>query len=180
MVICSFNPITNSQQLKCICPSDHELGEPYMDVVLSPGDILYVPRGCVHATSTPVSSSEPSMHMTVGMEALWDKGIGNTWESALGSGMVYRHSLIIESYYRALAFRKDKDMRFRETVPRSIREGVPTDADREYLRKLLYSLADTMVEDEHVLGCFAEEAVSSAIYGTISKYNLNLRRRHGI
>lgn len=51
-------------------------------------------------------------------------GIGNTWESALGSGMVYRHSLIIESYYRALAFRKDKDMRFRETVPRSIREGI--------------------------------------------------------
>lgn len=33
-----------------------------------------------------------------------------------------------------------------------INVGVPTDADREYLRKLLYSLADTMVEDEHVLG----------------------------
>eukprot|EP00043_Microstomoeca_roanoka_P006499 m.63267 g.63267 ORF g.63267 m.63267 type:complete len:502 (-) comp13438_c0_seq1:306-1811(-) len=29
-----------------------QLGQPYMDVILNPGDILYVPRGCVHATST--------------------------------------------------------------------------------------------------------------------------------
>ena len=32
------------------------LGRPYMDVELGPGDILYVPRGCLHATSTPEGS----------------------------------------------------------------------------------------------------------------------------
>ena len=32
---------------------DEELGEPLMDVVLYPGDALYVPRGCFHRTATP-------------------------------------------------------------------------------------------------------------------------------
>ena len=33
--------------------SDDELGTPLMDVVLKPGDVLYVPRGCFHRTATP-------------------------------------------------------------------------------------------------------------------------------
>ena len=32
---------------------DEELGKPIMDVVLNPGDVLYVPRGCFHRTATP-------------------------------------------------------------------------------------------------------------------------------
>ena len=32
---------------------DEELGEPLMDVVMYPGDALYVPRGCFHRTATP-------------------------------------------------------------------------------------------------------------------------------
>lgn len=35
--------------------------------------ILFSSRGVIHATSTP-ESDVPSMHMTVGMEAMWDKG----------------------------------------------------------------------------------------------------------
>ena len=30
-----------------------DLGKPFLDVVLNPGDILFVPRGCLHTTSTP-------------------------------------------------------------------------------------------------------------------------------
>jgi ribosomal protein L16 Arg81 hydroxylase len=52
---------------------ERSLGRPYMDVELRPGDVLYVPRGCLHATSTP-DGDLPSMHMTVGMETMWDVG----------------------------------------------------------------------------------------------------------
>ena len=59
---------------------DGQLGEPYMDVVIRPGDVLYVPRGCFHSTSTPasplarenlgasedeISIADSSMHLTV-------------------------------------------------------------------------------------------------------------------
>jgi len=50
-----------------------KLGEPYMDVVLTKGQIMYVPRGAVHMTSTPKykkgeQDSGPSMHLTGGVE----------------------------------------------------------------------------------------------------------------
>jgi hypothetical protein len=35
---------------------DEELGEPYIDIVLEPGDILYVPRGVLHSTSVPLET----------------------------------------------------------------------------------------------------------------------------
>jgi ribosomal protein L16 Arg81 hydroxylase len=51
--------------------TEASLGDPYMDVVIGPGDILYVPRGVFHSTSTelpplddPTESRIPSMHMT--------------------------------------------------------------------------------------------------------------------
>ena len=105
------------------------LGEPYMDVVLEPGDVLYVPRGCMHLTSTVMEEEEeeegkdggggaPSVHLTVGMEAMWDLGVSLTWEAFLGAGEFFRHDHVIESYYRALGNLIDKDKRFRETLPK--------------------------------------------------------------
>ena len=38
-----------------------------LQAVLSPGDVLFIPRGAFHATSTE-STSVPSLHLTVGME----------------------------------------------------------------------------------------------------------------
>mgnify|MGYP000860372492 CR=1 FL=1 len=83
------------------------LGKPYMDVILEPGDVLYVPRGCLHLTSTveekkktkrPRSLFEkknnlltPSIHLTVGMEAMWDHGVSATWEAFFGAGEFFRH-----------------------------------------------------------------------------------------
>ncbi len=56
------------------------LGDPHMDVVLRPGDVLYVPRGAIHTTSTVFEDDqvadglqdEPSLHLTVGIETLQD------------------------------------------------------------------------------------------------------------
>ena len=45
------------------------LGPP-LEYTLRPGDVLYVPRGCLHATST-LDSEDASMHLTVGVEAMW-------------------------------------------------------------------------------------------------------------
>ena len=50
----------------------NQLGKPYMDVVLSPGDVLYVPRGVIHATSTLGERStgdDRSSHLTAGIDA---------------------------------------------------------------------------------------------------------------
>eukprot|EP00043_Microstomoeca_roanoka_P006500 m.63278 g.63278 ORF g.63278 m.63278 type:complete len:136 (-) comp13438_c0_seq2:62-469(-) len=121
----------------------------------------------------PSESTEPSMHMTVGMEALWDTGISNTWESALGSGPGHHHALVVEAFFKALATRKDKDARFRQSVPPSVLRGQPTQEDREEFRRLLYALADTMVDDVDALG-----DVSRAMHATISNYNQHLRSLH--
>jgi ribosomal protein L16 Arg81 hydroxylase len=44
-----------------------KLGPPYLEATLEPGDVLYVPRGCLHATSTS-GLEERSLHWTVGIE----------------------------------------------------------------------------------------------------------------
>jgi len=50
---------------------EDELGSPTLDVVLEPGDILYMPRGCIHqAVSLPESHS---LHVTL------STGHANTW-----------------------------------------------------------------------------------------------------
>ena len=51
--------------------SEDELGSPTLDVVLEPGDVLYMPRGCIHqAVSLPESHS---LHVTL------STGHANTW-----------------------------------------------------------------------------------------------------
>ena len=70
--------------------NEEKLGKPSFEVVLEPGDILWVPRGCIHATSTGkevwmddidiqnISESElllkTSMHLTTHMARLHDFG----------------------------------------------------------------------------------------------------------
>ena len=49
-----------------------DLGPPLLDVELRPGEILYVPRGFIHATSTEMLSykhrGETSLHLTMNLE----------------------------------------------------------------------------------------------------------------
>jgi lysine-specific demethylase/histidyl-hydroxylase NO66 len=52
-----------------------EIGEPILDVVLEPGDVLYMPRGCIHqAASLPESHS---LHVTL------STGHANAWVDLL-------------------------------------------------------------------------------------------------
>lgn len=44
------------------------LGMPLLDMVLEPGQMLYVPRGFVHTTSTPLGEVETSVHVTMNLE----------------------------------------------------------------------------------------------------------------
>lgn len=47
------------------------LGEPLLDTVMQPGQVLYIPAGFPHTTDTleGVSSTEPSVHLTVGLDS---------------------------------------------------------------------------------------------------------------
>lgn len=63
-----------------------ELSAPLADVTLAPGDVLFVPRGVTHRTSTLVDEEaggeEPgSLHVTIGIETDTDEF---TWLSVLG------------------------------------------------------------------------------------------------
>lgn len=47
---------------------DHELGELLVDVILRPGQVLFVPMGFPHATGTAgTEDSEVSVHLTLGL-----------------------------------------------------------------------------------------------------------------
>lgn len=122
----------------------NDLGEPLLDVVLSPGDVLFVPRGCVHTTSTPLPASidgdadlksetrptptvddilkQSSMHLTVGVEVMADVTASFQWEAFFGGGAFFRHDHVMEGFHTALGQIVDKDLRFREGVPTSMLE----------------------------------------------------------
>lgn len=54
---------------------DDELGPPLLDVVLEPGQLLYIPAGFPHITDTNTGSAaaETSIHLTLGVDThVWD------------------------------------------------------------------------------------------------------------
>jgi bifunctional lysine-specific demethylase and histidyl-hydroxylase NO66 len=66
--------------------STETLGPPHIDVMLEPGDTLYIPRGWIHAAKT---ASEPSLHLTVRvhvttLKALLDELLHDIAESDVG------------------------------------------------------------------------------------------------
>ena len=63
------------------------LGEPVLDVTLEPGDVLYVPLGWVHATST-ADSAERSCHATLGVDTYF---YGLCWSNARSIALARNH-----------------------------------------------------------------------------------------
>eukprot|EP00439_Symbiodinium_sp_Y106_P044957 s2884_g5.t1 len=61
------------------------LGTPLIDVVLEPGDVLYVPLGFPHATSTAeLVSQEPSSHLTLNLDSvIWGLSWRLLWVTAV-------------------------------------------------------------------------------------------------
>ena len=126
-----------------------QLGKPYMDVILSPGDVLYVPRGCFHLTSTPQDPENerldinPSLHLTVGMEAMLDGSLSTTWEAIFGAGSHYQHDHVLEAYFTAIGSLTDKNVQFREAIPREMLRGDKNHSTwRPRLRSMLHEIVD--------------------------------------
>ena len=203
------------------------LGEPYMDVILYPGDVLYVPRGCIHLTSTVNENDEhekngkkrkkngkkkntkmdgaastvpkglkigqlhkkrtkknkhlpnPSIHLTVGMEAMWDHGVSASWEAFFGAGEFFHHDHVVESYYKALGNLIDKDIRFRETLPIDFMKDDATyglngdgasDAFVQGVRDRMYTMVDEMIDETSFI-----KRIRRLMLLTKAKHNIALK-----
>ncbi|GIY41994.1 ribosomal oxygenase 1 [Caerostris darwini] len=86
----------SSQDLK-----EDEIGEPFMEVELKAGDMLYFPRGVIHqAKSAP---DVHSLHLTVSTNQL------NTWGD-----------LLLDGFIDAVEQATENDVEFRKTVPKDI------------------------------------------------------------
>eukprot|EP01006_Ploeotia_vitrea_P047000 TRINITY_DN67078_c4_g1_i3.p1 TRINITY_DN67078_c4_g1~~TRINITY_DN67078_c4_g1_i3.p1 ORF type:complete len:674 (-),score=332.69 TRINITY_DN67078_c4_g1_i3:17-2014(-) len=78
--------------------SQEEIGEPFLDVVLRPGDLLYFPRGTIHqAVSTP---DEHSLHMTI------STGMRNTY-----------HDYLLHALPAAVELASQENHSMRESLP---------------------------------------------------------------
>eukprot|EP00941_MAST-03F_sp_MAST-3F-sp1_P006300 g6300.t1 len=123
---------------------EEELGEPYMDVVVEAGEILYVPRGVVHMTSTPEPLSDAeanvllpndhenklgilqqsSIHLTLGIESSLDGNVGTTWSSFFfGSdrNKVRQNPL----FFTAFLYQMVKHQSSLSPLSRSLKETLP-------------------------------------------------------
>jgi len=71
----------------------------------------------------------PSVHLTVGLEAMWDDGLSSTWEAFFGAGPPFGEGQPnmwpLKGYYHALGKAVDSDIRYRRTVPKDALGAVP-------------------------------------------------------
>lgn len=65
-------------------PTIDELGDPAIDLVLEPGDVLYLPRGHPHVAET---TDRPSAHLTVGVLAItWHRVVRRAVDDEIAAG----------------------------------------------------------------------------------------------
>jgi len=65
-------------------PTFDELGDPMLDLVLEPGDVLYVPRGYGHVAET---TERASAHLTVGLLAItWHRVVRRAIDDEIAAG----------------------------------------------------------------------------------------------
>ena len=110
-------PLKTQAFQKKMVPASRGPGAPIMDVDLHPGDLLYVPRGFLHAAEARESAS---LHLTVGV-------FPTTWNSVLTSALqsvIHRHP-----EFRAglpLGFGQDDHLRASviDSLPRLCREAL--------------------------------------------------------
>lgn len=107
--------------------------EPLLRATLRPGDLLYVPRGFLHAVST---GAEPSLHVTLGLTAI-------TWLDVL-KPMMENQSVFREAVPSAF-LDADGD---RESLAASLSERLMLLADPSHFLKegTLQRLADTVAD----------------------------------
>ena len=122
---------------------------------------------------TSAQASQPSLHLTVGMETMLDGSrLSHSWESVLGLNGG-RHEHVAEAFYSALGSLVNARQAgtyathgtiwpFRASVPRTVLRGAWSEeeeddaigrdsAAREHARKLLHMVVDEMVDGTSML-----------------------------
>jgi hypothetical protein len=103
-------------------PELGEPGEPVLDVTLAPGDMLYLPRGWLHAAKT---SEADSLHLTIGVNVY-------TWLDAFRAAL--------DSSTRDVEFRRSADSGDAGALlERLAARMTPQDVERRRRRKLVRS-----------------------------------------
>ncbi len=65
-------------------PQPEELGDPILDLVLEPGDVLYIPRGHPHVAET---TDRESAHLTIGLLAItWHRVVRRAIDDEIAAG----------------------------------------------------------------------------------------------
>lgn len=95
------------------------LGTPYMDVVLQPGEVLYVPRGALHTTSTPPGGGT-SLHLTAGIEVVNVDGDATNYHFLGGAPKTPEGRALLPALQRALAQLAAKNLTMRKGVAREV------------------------------------------------------------
>jgi len=126
------------------------LGEPELDIVLRPGDLLYVPRGAIHYTSTSKFQDipeTPSYHITfaIAMDAF-----GLPWVTgAREAPGVPQHFYLQQNFQMAMQSLWMQDGKYRK----SVRVGGESRTDwKERLRAAMHAGIDEMIDNSQYIG----------------------------
>ena len=133
------------------------LGQPDFTLVLQPGDVMYLPRGVIHATDTVdcTGGSSPSVHLTVGVDS-WPVDdfttggslLGLTMPELLGSVLGGSDTTPLPPLWHEAVQQLQNDVEFRRSVPvGSGRE----DAWAAAVRAALHRLVDAAMDEPEVL-----------------------------
>lgn len=117
-----------------------KLGTPDLDITLSPGDIMYVPRGTIHLTSTVIddtlkNSDEYSVHFTAGIPVDFQ-----TMENAIGVDQ-YREEYFVESIKKAISNLQLKSSKHRYSYSLLDKDY------KEKIRNNLHNIINEMVDN---------------------------------
>lgn len=106
--------------------TSEEVGEPILEAVLEPGDLLYFPRGIIHQAYTPDDTH--SLHLTLSTCQR------NTWGDLLEKMMP-----------QAVMLAMEEDVEYRKSLPRGylnymgvVNSDVPSEARKAFLEKVCH------------------------------------------
>jgi hypothetical protein len=126
-------------------PDIDALGPPDFTFVLKPGDLLYVPRGAIHLTSTKLNISEDateaSLHFTAAMpmdhqSLTWGLGV------AKGPG-VEQHPYLMPNLQKAAEQLVAREVQLRHSLKPM---GNASSFDED-LRTMLHRVVDELIDD---------------------------------
>ncbi len=121
------------------------LGEPELDIVLRPGDLLYVPRGAIHLTSTSQFEDVPegpSYHITF---AVATDSFALPWVTgARDAPGVPQHAYLQQSFEAAMKQLWTKEGKYRKSVRVG---GESMEHWKERLRAAMHDGIDEMIDN---------------------------------